>query len=97
MNFIGIDLEGVLVPEIWESLAKKTRIKELELTTKDIPNYRDLMSHRINVLNKKNVKAKLLFDIAKNIKPFQGALKFLTTIRKNHQVIILSDTFFNLL
>ena len=53
MHFIGIDLEGVLVPEIWENLAKKTKIKELELTTKDIPNYQDLMNHRINVLNKK--------------------------------------------
>ena len=53
MLFIGIDLEGVLVPEIWESLAKKTKIKELELTTKDIPNYQDLMNHRIKVLNKK--------------------------------------------
>ena len=96
MHFIGIDLEGVLVPEIWESLAKKTKIKELELTTKDIPHYQDLMKHRINVLNKKNIKAKLLFEIAKTIKPFKGALKFLSTIRKNHQVIILSDTFFNL-
>ncbi|MDC3024273.1 bifunctional phosphoserine phosphatase/homoserine phosphotransferase ThrH [Alphaproteobacteria bacterium] len=96
MHFIGIDLEGVLVPEIWETLAKKTRIKELELTTKDIPSYPDLMTYRINVLNKKNIKAKLLFDIAKTIKPFKGALKFLTTIRKSHQVIILSDTFFNL-
>ena len=96
MHFIGIDLEGVLVPEIWESLAKKTKIKELELTTKDIPNYQDLMKHRINVLNKKNIKAKLLFEIAKTIKPFKGALKFLSTIRKSHQVIILSDTFFNL-
>ena len=53
MLFIGIDLEGVLVPEIWLSLAKKTQIKELELTTRDIPNYQDLMNHRINVLNKK--------------------------------------------
>ena len=96
MHFIGIDLEGVLVPEIWESLAKKTKIKELELTTKDIPNYQDLMRHRIKVLNKKNIKAKLLFEIAKTIRPFKGALNFLATIRKNHQVIILSDTFFNL-
>ena len=96
MHFIGIDLEGVLVPEIWESLAKKTKIKELELTTKDIPNYQDLMKYRIKVLNKKNIKAKLLFETAKTIKPFKGALSFLSTVRKNHQVIILSDTFFNL-
>ena len=96
MHFIGIDLEGVLVPEIWENLAKKTRIKELELTTRDIPNYQDLMKHRIKVLNKKKIKAKLLFEIAKTIKPFKGAVTFLSTIRKTHQVIILSDTFFNL-
>ena len=96
MHFIGIDLEGVLVPEIWENLAKKTKIKELELTTKDIPNYQDLMNHRINVLNKKKIKAKLLFEIAKTIKPFKGAITFLSKIRKTHQVIILSDTFFNL-
>ena len=60
MYFIGIDLEGVLVPEIWERLAKKTKIKELELTTKDIPNYQDLMKHRINVLNKKKNKSKVI-------------------------------------
>ncbi len=96
MHFIGIDLEGVLVPEIWESLAKKTKIKELELTTKHIPNYQDLMKHRIKILTKNNIKAKVLFEIASTIKPFKGALNFLSTIRKNHQVIILSDTFFNL-
>ena len=60
MHFIGIDLEGVLVPEIWLSLAKKTKIKELELTTRDIPNYQDLMNHRIKVLNKKKNKSKLI-------------------------------------
>ena len=60
MYFIGIDLEGVLVPEIWENLAKKTRIKELELTTRDIPNYQDLMKHRIKVLNKKKNKSKII-------------------------------------
>jgi phosphoserine/homoserine phosphotransferase len=58
--FIGIDLEGVLVPEIWLSLAKKTQIKELELTTRDIPNYQDLMNHRIKVLNKKKNKSQLI-------------------------------------
>ena len=63
-------------------LAKKTRIKELELTTKDIPNYKDLMNSRIKVLKRKNIKAKELFNIAKNIKPFRGAEKFLTEIEK---------------
>ena len=96
MHYIGIDLEGVLVPEIWQSLAKKTQIRELEATTKDIPNYQDLMKNRIKVLKKKNIKAKELFNIAKEIIPFKGAKSFLSEIRKNHQVIILSDTFFNL-
>ncbi|MBF96046.1 MAG: bifunctional phosphoserine phosphatase/homoserine phosphotransferase ThrH, partial [Pelagibacterales bacterium] len=96
MHFIGIDLEGVLVPEIWQTLAKKINIKELELTTKDIPNYQNLMKNRIKVLKRENIKAKELFEIAKNINPYKGAEKFLSEIRKNHQVIILSDTFFNL-
>ena len=96
MLFIGIDLEGVLIPEIWENLAKKTKIKELELTTKDIPVYSELMKYRIKVLERHNIKAKLLFEIANKIKPYEGAKKFLSDIRKEHQVLILSDTFFNL-
>ncbi len=96
MYFIGIDLEGVLVPEIWQSLAQKTKVKELALTTKDIPNYEDLMNNRIKVLNKNKIRAKLLFDIAKKIKPFEGALTFLDELRQSNQVIVLSDTFYNL-
>ena len=96
MNFIGIDLEGVLVPEIWVALAHKTGEKELELTTRDINNYDELMKHRIKVLYSKGIKAKQLFDIAKDITPYKGALEFLSEIRKKYQVIVLSDTFFNL-
>ena len=96
MNFIGIDLEGVLVPEIWVALAHKTGEKELELTTRDINDYDELMKHRIKVLDSKGIKAKQLFDIAKDIKPYEGALEFLSEIRKKYQVIVLSDTFFNL-
>ena len=64
MNFIGIDLEGVLVPEIWVALAKSTGIEELKLTTKDISKYKELMEKRISVLNKNHIKADLLFKIA---------------------------------
>ena len=96
MNFIGIDLEGVLVPEIWVALAHKTGEKELELTTRDINDYDELMKHRIKVLDSKGIKAKQLFDIAKDITPYEGALEFLSEIRKKYQVIVLSDTFFNL-
>ena len=67
MNFIGIDLEGVLVPEIWVALANKTGIEELKLTTKDISSYKELMEKRISVLNKNHIKADLLFKIASEI------------------------------
>ena len=96
MNFIGIDLEGVLVPEIWVALANKTGIEELKLTTKDISDYQKLMKKRIDVLNKNNVKADLLFKIASEINPYEGAYDFLSELRNNYQVIILSDTFSNL-
>jgi len=96
MNFIGIDLEGVLVPEIWVALANKTGIEELKLTTKDISSYQELMEKRISVLNKNHIKADLLFKIASEINPYEGAYDFLSELRNNFQVIILSDTFSNL-
>tara|TARA_B100000674_G_C37581557_1_gene796572 strand:+ start:132 stop:752 length:621 start_codon:yes stop_codon:yes gene_type:complete len=96
LNFIGIDLEGVLVPEIWMALAKSTGVEELKLTTKNVVDYQELMDHRINILNLKGINAEKLFEIAKAIKPYDGAVEFLDEIRKNYQVIILSDTFYNL-
>ena len=66
MNFIGIDLEGVLIPEIWVSLAEKTGINELKLTTKDISDYKELMKIRIDIL-KKQMKSNLLFEIASKL------------------------------
>ena len=96
MNFIGIDLEGVLIPEIWVALSEKTGIKDLRLTTKDIGDYKELMQIRIDLLRKNDIKADLLFGIASEIKPYEGAFEFLSNIRKKYQVIILSDTFFNL-
>ena len=96
MNFIGIDLEGVLIPEIWVSLSEKTGINELKLTTKDISDYKELMKIRIDILKKNKIRSNLLFEIAEEIKPYQGALDFLSEVRKTYQVIILSDTFSNL-
>ena len=96
LNFIGIDLEGVLVPEIWVALAEKTGIEELRLTTKDIGDYNELMKKRIAVLEKRNIKASILFETAKNIEPYEGAVEFLLKLRQKYQVIVLSDTFFNL-
>ena len=96
MDFIGIDLEGVLIPEIWVSLSEKTGINELKLTTKDISDYKELMKMRIDILKKNKIQSNLLFEIAEEIKPYQGALDFLSEVRKTYQVIILSDTFSNL-
>jgi len=96
VNFIGIDLEGVLIPEIWVSLSEKTGIKELKLTTKDISDYKELMKIRIDFLKKNQINSNLLFQIASEIEPYEGALEFLSSIREKYQVIILSDTFFNL-
>ena len=96
MHFVGIDLEGVLVPEIWLALAKKTGIKELKLTTRDVEEYSELMQIRIEVLRKNKIKAEKLFDIASDIQPVEGAKEFLEYIRNSYQVIVLSDTFFNL-
>ena len=67
MNFIGIDLEGVLVPEIWVALSDFTGVKDLKLTTKDVSNYRDLMKIRIDLLNKHKIKSNVLFKIAKKL------------------------------
>ena len=96
MYFVGIDLEGVLIPEIWMALAEKTGIEELKLTTRDIEEYSELMKIRIEVLKKNKIKAKELFNIANEIEPVEGAKEFLEKLRSSYQVIVLSDTFFNL-
>ena len=76
MNFIGIDLEGVLVPEIWVSLSEKTGIKDLQLTTKDIKDYKELMRIRIELLNKNKIVYVKDNDVyvwkSKNIKKISG-------------------------
>ena len=84
------------MPEIWVSLAEKTGINELKLTTKDISDYKELMKIRIDILKEKQIQSNLLFEIASEIKPYEGAIDFLSEIREKYQVIILSDTFFNL-
>ena len=96
MKVVFLDLEGVLVPEIWHALAEKTGIENLKLTTRDIRDYEELMNIRISTLNDNRVKAKLLFKIAEEIKPFENAVEFLIRLKRKYQVIVLSDTFSNL-
>jgi phosphoserine/homoserine phosphotransferase len=93
MFVVCLDLEGVLVPEIWIGVSKKTGIEELKLTTRDISDYDVLMKKRIGILDQHNLKLKDIQDVIATIKPLDGAEKFLNTLREMTQVVILSDTF----
>ena len=93
MHIICIDLESTLTPEIWVEVSDKTKIKELGLTTRDIPDYDLLMKKRLKVLKENNLKLRDIQKIIEKIKPIKGAPDFLNWIRRKTQVIILSDTF----
>ncbi|MCL2481488.1 MAG: bifunctional phosphoserine phosphatase/homoserine phosphotransferase ThrH [Spirochaetaceae bacterium] len=93
MFVVCLDLEGVLVPEIWIGVSKKTGIDELKLTTRDISDYDLLMKRRIGILDQHNLKLKDIQDVIATIKPLDGAEKFLNDLREITQVVILSDTF----
>ncbi len=92
-DVVTLDLEGVLIPEIWIEFAKKVGIEELKLTTRDIPVYDELMAHRLKILDAHKLKIKDIQDVIKSIEPFEGAKDFLNFLRKKTQVVILSDTF----
>ena len=89
-----LDLEGVLVPEIWISVAEKTQIKELRLTTRDVPDYDALMRGRLKILKRHGIKLKDIQEVIGKIKPLPGAKKFLDELRTRQQTVILSDTFY---
>ncbi|MDR2897186.1 MAG: bifunctional phosphoserine phosphatase/homoserine phosphotransferase ThrH [Spirochaetaceae bacterium] len=93
MYIVCLDLEGVLVPEIWIAFAKETGIKELELTTRDIPDYDVLMKKRIGILKEHGLGIADIKKTIATIDPFLGAQAFLDELRSLTQVIILSDTF----
>ena len=88
-----LDLEGVLVPEIWIAFAEKTGIEKLRLTTRDIPDYNELMRGRLDVLNENNLLLSDIQEVIKDISPLPGAKEFLDWLKSEFQVIILSDTF----
>ena len=93
MNIVCLDLEGVLVPEIWIAFAKETGIKELEKTTRDEPDYDKLMKCRIGILKEHGLGLKEIQNTIKKIDPIPGAKEFLDELRAMTQVIIISDTF----
>jgi len=89
-----LDLEGVLIPEIWINVAKKTGIKALEITTRDEPDYDKLMRYRLAILRKKRIKLCDIQAVIKNMNPLPGAKEFLKKLQARYQVIILSDTYY---
>ncbi len=88
-----LDLEGVLVPEIWINVAEKTGIKELRRTTRDEPDYDKLMKGRLAILDQHKLTLQDIQDVIATLKPLKGAGDFLDWLRSEFQVIILSDTF----
>ena len=93
MNIVCLDLEGVLVPEIWIAFAEASGIPELKRTTRDEPDYDKLMRFRLNILKEHGLGLKEIQETIAKIEPLPGAKKFLDELRATTQVIILSDTF----
>ena len=94
MNVVCLDMEGVLVPEIWIAFSEATGIPELRRTTRDEPDYDKLMRFRIEILKEHGLGLKEIQDTISTIDPFPGAKEFLNELRSHTQVIILSDTFY---
>ena len=93
MDIVCLDLEGVLVPEIWIAFAEATGIPELKKTTRDEPDYDKLMNYRINILKEHSLGLKEIQKVIAAIEPIDGAKEFLDELRSLTQVIIISDTF----
>ncbi|MDF1593516.1 MAG: bifunctional phosphoserine phosphatase/homoserine phosphotransferase ThrH [Desulfobacterales bacterium] len=93
MYIVCSDLEGVFVPEIWISVAQKTGIEALKLTTRDEPDYDILMQRRIAILKENKLKLADITGVISGMDPLDGALEFLDWLRSTAQVIVLSDTF----
>lgn len=94
MEIACLDLEGVLVPEIWIGLADKTGISELNATTRDIPDYSELMRQRLAILAQHDLGYHDLESVIGSMEPLPGAVEFLDWLRERFQVVILSDTFY---
>ena len=93
MNIVCLDMEGVLVPEIWIAFSEASGIPELKRTTRDEPDYDKLMKWRIGILKEHGLGLKEIQDTIRKIDPLPGAKEFLDELRRETQVVILSDTF----
>jgi len=92
-SIVTLDMEGVLTPEIWIAVSEKTGIKELRLTTRDVPDYDVLMRGRLKILDHHGLKLSDIQQVIGTLRLLEGALEFLRELRSFTQVIILSDTF----
>ena len=92
-SIVTLDLEGVLVPEIWIAVAERTGIAELRRTTRDEPDYDVLMKGRLQLLAQHGLTLSMISDVISTLSPMEGACEFLDELRNRTQVIILSDTF----
>lgn len=94
MEIACLDLEGVLVPEIWIAFAEKTGIEELKKTTRDEPDYDVLMNYRLDLLRQHGLGMNEIQEVIATLKPLDGAIEFIDWLRERFQVVILSDTFY---
>ncbi len=93
MQIVCLDLEGVLVPEIWIAFAEKTGVEELKRTTRDEPDYGVLMDYRLDLLRKNDFTLAQIQEVIDSLDPLPGAVEFLSELRSKYEVILLSDTF----
>ena len=94
MEIACLDLEGVLVPEIWIAFAEKTGIEELKKTTRDEPDYDVLMQYRLDLLRQHGLGLNEIQEVISTLSPLDGAVDFVNWLRERFQVVILSDTFY---
>lgn len=94
MQFCCLDLEGVLLPEIWIEVARRFEIQDLRLTTRDIPDYDDLMRYRLKILRRHRIRLQDIQGVIAGMKPLPGARSFLKRLQPNFQIAILSDTYY---
>lgn len=96
MEYVCLDLEGVLVPEIWAEVAKFTGQEKFNLTTQDVKDYSELMDMRMDLVEELNISIKDIQSVVDKIEPFHGAREFIDWARDNFQVTIVSDSFYQL-
>lgn len=94
MQIVCLDLEGVLIPEIWIGVAERTGIQDLRLTTRDIPDYDELMQKRLAIIAEHGLRMSEIQAVIDDMAPLPGAAEFLDWLRERFQVVILSDTYY---